>query len=313
MESIRIHGNNYISSKRAAEVAGYTQDYIGQLCRAGKLPAERVSGSWYVLEKALVQEGGVVSVKDKAEEVSTTPTKELVFDGEAYISSKKAAEITGYAQDYVGQLCRSGKLVCRQVGKAWFVSKLSISREKGSEDAVATVLDKEVPLSMQQHAPLGSYTIDERPLLPVLQRRHRAQPSALYALLMDDFEPLSHKEVLVGSPIISREKHEIIVSPRRALRRRSLLSILVQQTALLLFVGFVFFGASSLSQTIEFKQSNLYSGVINEPYVDSFLSNTEIQAYPASVGSVEEGLSIVRSITTGVGNILSATLEYKAD
>jgi len=51
--SLIISGNKYISSARAAELFGYTKDYVGQLCRAGKLDAQLIGRSWYVSEDSL--------------------------------------------------------------------------------------------------------------------------------------------------------------------------------------------------------------------------------------------------------------------
>jgi len=48
---------------------------------------------------------------------------ELILDNKKYVSSKRAARITGYAPDYVGQLCRSGKIDARLVGRTWYVNE----------------------------------------------------------------------------------------------------------------------------------------------------------------------------------------------
>ncbi|MDP3726532.1 MAG: hypothetical protein Q8R36_05050, partial [bacterium] len=55
---------------------------------------------------------------------------EFFTDGKKYISSKRAAEISGYANDYIGQLCRKGKLECHLIGKTWFVSENSLLKHK---------------------------------------------------------------------------------------------------------------------------------------------------------------------------------------
>lgn len=52
-DELKLEGKKYISSKRAARISGYTKDYIGQLCRAGALPARMVGRSWYIEEQAL--------------------------------------------------------------------------------------------------------------------------------------------------------------------------------------------------------------------------------------------------------------------
>lgn len=53
MDEILIDERKYVSSKQAAKVTGYAKDYIGQLCREGRVPARLVGRSWYVLETAI--------------------------------------------------------------------------------------------------------------------------------------------------------------------------------------------------------------------------------------------------------------------
>ncbi|MBU6490916.1 hypothetical protein KGQ25_02050 [Patescibacteria group bacterium] len=53
MDEILIEEKKYVSSKRAAKITGYAKDYIGQLCREGRVPARLVGRSWYVLEAAI--------------------------------------------------------------------------------------------------------------------------------------------------------------------------------------------------------------------------------------------------------------------
>src|SRR3989344_3646009 len=48
-------GKEYISAIRAAEKIGYASDYIGQLCRAKKIPGELIGKSWYVDFPSLVE------------------------------------------------------------------------------------------------------------------------------------------------------------------------------------------------------------------------------------------------------------------
>ncbi len=53
MEELLIEEKKYVSSKQAAKLTGYAKDYIGQLCREGRVPARLVGRSWYVLESAI--------------------------------------------------------------------------------------------------------------------------------------------------------------------------------------------------------------------------------------------------------------------
>jgi len=51
---------------------------------------------------------------------------ELLIAEKKYISSKRASELTGYAKDYVGQLCREGYVEATMVGRSWYVLESSI-------------------------------------------------------------------------------------------------------------------------------------------------------------------------------------------
>lgn len=51
---------------------------------------------------------------------------ELTIDDKKYISTKRAAQITGYAKDYVGQLCREGYVEAKRIGRGWYVLESGI-------------------------------------------------------------------------------------------------------------------------------------------------------------------------------------------
>lgn len=53
MEELLIEDKKYISLKRAAKDTGYAKDYVGQLCREGKVQARLIGRNWYVLETAM--------------------------------------------------------------------------------------------------------------------------------------------------------------------------------------------------------------------------------------------------------------------
>jgi len=57
-------------------------------------------------------------------------SESLIIEGKQYISARRAAEITAYSKDYVGQLCRSGKLACRMVGRFWYVDEESLQKHQ---------------------------------------------------------------------------------------------------------------------------------------------------------------------------------------
>lgn len=75
--------------------------------------------------------------------------EELEIKGQKYISSKRAAKLTGYAKDYVGQLARGGKVSATRVGRAWYVSEEEILAHAG-------VVTEEEPAPEENIAPQSS-------------------------------------------------------------------------------------------------------------------------------------------------------------
>jgi hypothetical protein len=102
----------------------------------------------------------------------------LILDGVKYISSKQAAGITGYAKDYIGQMCRAGRIDAKLVGRNWFVSERSLLnyRERGKgrysssskRDSIerGEELLSNVSISYKRDIPLYRVEVDERPLNP---------------------------------------------------------------------------------------------------------------------------------------------------
>ena len=75
MDEILIDEKRYISSKQAAKITGYAKDYIGQLCREGRVPARLVGRSWYVLESAIQDHRfGNSAIESGETEVKNTPS-----------------------------------------------------------------------------------------------------------------------------------------------------------------------------------------------------------------------------------------------
>ena len=145
-QEINLGGTIYISSRRGAEVTGYSQDYIGQLARSGAIEAQRVSGLWYVLESSLVAH------KERAEEFKPTPPQKIreaeqevsvSFGGKDYISASRASEISGYNPDYVTQLAREGKILAHQSGNRWFVDRESLIEHKKEKDSLLAAVQSE--------------------------------------------------------------------------------------------------------------------------------------------------------------------------
>lgn len=159
MSDVNVAGENLVSTTRASELTGYSKDYIGQLCRGEKISCRRISGQWYVdletlttYKKGEAQKGVTKEkpYKDKKLADSVTSMKvgnvrddTFTYDGVEYVSTGRAAELTGYAQDYVGQLARNTEVAARKVGRRWFVSKAALLQHKKHNDAQLAAVQAE--------------------------------------------------------------------------------------------------------------------------------------------------------------------------
>src|SRR6476469_1248847 len=66
--------NSLISLARAAQLTGYHQDYLGQLCRLGRLPAKKVGRNWFTSSEAL---NNLTSISEPPQEVIEEPVIEM--------------------------------------------------------------------------------------------------------------------------------------------------------------------------------------------------------------------------------------------
>ena len=166
-EEISVNGEKYVLSRVAARLTKYSNDYIGELCRSGKVTAKQVGKLWYVEKNSLLSyqkengkqgfgaqkimaakkasrqkamasiEGdtGFLPPLEKREKINA-PQITNTSSGEKFISGRVAARLTKYSNDYIGELCRSGKVTAKQVGKLWYVEKnslLSYQKENGKQ------------------------------------------------------------------------------------------------------------------------------------------------------------------------------------
>ena len=203
-DEITFAGKPYVSSKRASKISGYAQDYIGQLSRSGQIEAQRIGGLWYVSMDSLLGYRKEAPLNQDLQTLIAVPSGDeqppltasadvdsfVSFDGKDYISASRASKVTGYNQDYVGQLARSGQILARQVGNRWYVDRVGIINHKNEKDALLAAVQAEsvgIPeqvvetketgdSGMADSAPVTEmkYYPDKRDLMPTLQKAPQA-------------------------------------------------------------------------------------------------------------------------------------------
>lgn len=91
MDEILIEEKKYVSSKQAAKMTGYAKDYIGQLCREGRVPARLVGRSWYVLESAIQDHRFGTQEAERAPQAATPMSLTQTWESARYESSSTEA------------------------------------------------------------------------------------------------------------------------------------------------------------------------------------------------------------------------------
>lgn len=262
-DEIKIGDETLISSRRASQATGYAQDYIGQLARRGLIEGRRIGGLWYISESSLRE------YKEKADNFKPEPPQNggykgddpdtiVSFDGREYVSAIKAASLTGYHQDYVGQLARQGKILSRQIGTRWYVDRDALIRHKKEKDALLAAVQAEavglrpktdhVTRAVEDYAGSGPYMryfSDTNDLFPTIDSASRAHEA-----------PISpHVSAIISIPIRKIDEHGSENGPSRVvapdsssksssakLRKRSYLTsvpVLVATTVIVVVVGYV--------------------------------------------------------------------------
>jgi hypothetical protein len=119
---------------------------------------------------------------------------ELIIDDKRYISSKQAAKVTGYAKDYIGQLCREGRVPAQVVGRSWYVLESAIRDHRFGNEVVGVTSEPEE----RQHSSITSgwqaprYEAAVPAVLPQMERpRYQEEPAAIdLSESVEAFEPL---------------------------------------------------------------------------------------------------------------------------
>jgi hypothetical protein len=269
MDEVQVEGQTYISSKRAAAETGYAQDYIGQLSRGGLIKAQRIGGLWYVLLDS------VVEYKKQAEAYKPEPPKytphssvqpEIQLDGKDYASAARAADMTGYHQDYIGQLARGGRIPAQLVGNRWYIEKEALIQHKKEKDAqLAAVQAQSVGLKrtfVPVHAPkteeksLLSYAQEEtKDLMPVMVERRPAQSVVpQQPMVRPSYEQQSRQiPIRIMEPVqpVQREQKaaQTVVKTEVSIHRNSIfIAIFLTLSALILaFLGYAIWKAVNSS------------------------------------------------------------------
>lgn len=85
METIEHNGSTFVKATTLAKKYRYTTDYIGQLCRSGKVEAKLIGRAWFVNEKSLMSH--------KNDRYNNTRSSEIVIN-KSLVSDRETHSVT---------------------------------------------------------------------------------------------------------------------------------------------------------------------------------------------------------------------------
>ncbi len=237
-DEIIVEGVSYIPSRKAAEECGYTQDYVGQLCRKGLIEAKRMGGLWYInLEslknyKKTADSYVPVAPRRQVSQDSTT----IDLGGKKYITASLAAEKVGYHSDYVGQLARGGTISAHRIGDRWLVEEEGLRKHKEEKDSLLAevqtistgVRDKNLESTSDRRTPKDphfTYYRNEHQLFPNIEKR----------------ESNEEVKIIIRRPEISSKNERIYVSRINEIKTNRKSRLIFSSIAKAL-IGIVIFG-----------------------------------------------------------------------
>ena len=129
----------------------------------------------------------------------------LILEGKNYISARRAAKIINYAQDYIGQLCRSGKLDCRMVGRSWFVTEESLlTHRQSAVDSISQKMVKNIDEENIKKDALNSSILSNISLSPALSVTPRQNSNQEISAVPVVSEKVSEKENVHFLPALKK-------------------------------------------------------------------------------------------------------------
>ncbi len=174
MDEITIGDKVYVSSKQAAKITGYAKDYIGQLCREGRVEARLVGRNWYVLDSA-IREHRFGKEEEKVE-VPEKPAEMPVDRVSTWQKPQYVAETASFVPDLVPKAAPSPAVADMQSAwKEWFEEKkqpletLSDGQEDFKEEYLpvivpdAPVAVENPPVVAEEEEPVMLSRIEEQP------------------------------------------------------------------------------------------------------------------------------------------------------
>jgi hypothetical protein len=189
-DSLILEGKQYISSKRAAILTGYTKDYVGQLCRGDKVDAHLIGRNWYILgEGILAHKRGEGKTKiEKPKEEEDLPAEALELTAYDSVEEKVTKDPAKGEKDEDEDEKENEEDITGDVTKGESNVIVKIRRPEQEQEARSSSINKD-GLNERQQALLDEldikYEQEDGALLPELKEKHREGANIAKAVAVD--------------------------------------------------------------------------------------------------------------------------------
>lgn len=150
-----------------SDKSGVSRERLSALCREDKISCSKMGGAWYTTVKAVTDykqahkddgDDTKKCVPQYASFSGSVKDNAFTYDGVEYVASSKAADLTGYNQDYIGELARDGIIPARKVGRTWFVAKADLLAHKKEKDEMLRAVQAEAAGARKEQASPVAHT-----------------------------------------------------------------------------------------------------------------------------------------------------------
>ena len=133
----------------------------------------------------------------------------IFVEGNRYISAKRAAEITGYTSDYIGQMAREGKVRSKKIGRIRFVEEGELKNYTIDSDRKKKAVERLVESKVQTPLVVNTSVISEYTAPHLSESEVSPAP---YSVTSDFSEELSPESSIDISTDNGEEPEEVMVS-----------------------------------------------------------------------------------------------------
>lgn len=245
MDTVVLDGKKYIKAAKAADEAGYTADYVGQLCRKDKLDAVVIGKTWYVREGELAaHKAGNVranteitkrNIEKQREEIVTKPTPSIPMPAYRKRLMETAIQYTAETDELLP--------FSDSAEKTDSAEKELVSTEEPLESFVSVTNDDvagnpEIDTeSVDTAETISIRKLEQEPEVRHTQKSAITRPAVVARAVSATHISAPEKKAIVRRSDVTREHAMTTPQPQAVVVRRPFLPMAIALTALILVIA----------------------------------------------------------------------------